>query len=59
MDKSFVLFKGRLSFKQYISSKKAKFGIKLYQLCTSHGILLDFLVYHGNLSPGLTIMKDG
>ena len=59
MDKSLVLFKGRLSFKQYISSKRARFGIKLYQLCTSNGILLDFLVYHGNLAPGLTIMEDG
>ena len=59
MDESFVLFKGRLSFKQYISSKRARFSIKLYQLCTSNGILLDFLVYHGNLAPGLTIMEDG
>ena len=47
MDESLVLFNGRLSFKQYISSKTARFGIKLYQLCTSNGILLDFLVYHG------------
>ena len=59
MDESLVLFKGRLGFKQYISSKRARFGIKLYQLCTSNGILLDFLVYHGNLAPGLTIMEDG
>ena len=59
MDESLVLFKGRLSFKQYISTKRARFGIKLYQLCTSNGILLDFLVYHGNLAPGLTIMEDG
>ena len=28
MDESLVLFKGRLSFKQYISSKRARFGIK-------------------------------
>ena len=59
MDESLVLFKGRLSFKQYISSKRARFGIKLYQLCTSNGILLDFLVYHGNLAPGLIAMEDG
>ena len=44
-----MLFKGRLSFKQYISSKRARFGIKLYQLSTSNDILLDFLVYHGKL----------
>ena len=58
-DESLVLFKGRLSFKQYISSKRARFGIKLYQLCTSNGILFDFLVYHGDLAPGLIIMQDG
>ena len=49
MDESLVLFKGRLSFKQYISLKRARFGIKLYQLYTFSGILLDFIVYHGNL----------
>ena len=43
MDESLVLFKGRLSFKQYVSSKRARFGIKLYQLCTSNGILLTSL----------------
>ena len=59
MDESLVLYKGRLGFKQYVSSKRARFGIKLFQLCTSNGIFLDFLVYHGNLAPGLTIMEDG
>ena len=59
MDESPVLFKERLSFKLYISSKRARFGIKLFQLCTSNGIFLEFLVYHGNHAPGLTIMEDG
>ena len=59
MDESLVLFKERLNFKQYINSKRARFGIKLYQLCTSNGIPLDFLVYHGNLAPGLTTIEDG
>ena len=58
MDESLVLFKGRLSFKQYISSKRARFGIKLYMLCTFNGILVDFLVYHGNIAPVLTKMAD-
>ena len=57
MDESLVLFKGRLSFKQCISSKWARFGIKLYQLCTFNGILLDFIVYHGNLEPGLISLE--
>ena len=29
LDESLVLFKGRLSFQQYIRSKRARFGIKL------------------------------
>ena len=57
MDESLVLFKGRLSFKQYIKSKRSRFGIKLFQLCTANGILLDFLVYHGNMATGLSQME--
>lgn len=47
VDESLVLFKGRLHFKQYIRTKRARFGIKLYELCTSEGITLDFLIYCG------------
>ena len=47
VDESLVLYKGRLKFKQYIRTKRARFGIKLYKLCTSAGITLDFLVYCG------------
>ena len=47
MDESLVLYKGRLKLKQYIKTKHAQFGIKLYELCTSSGITLDFLVYCG------------
>ena len=59
LDESLVLFKGRLSFKQYINTKRARFGIMLYQLCTFNGILLDFIVYHGNLAQGLVRMEEG
>jgi hypothetical protein len=37
VDESLVLFKGRLAFKQYIKTKCARFGIKLYELCSSNG----------------------
>ena len=57
-DESLALFKGRLSFKQYISSKRARFRIKLYQLCTLNGTLLDFIVYHGNLEPGVISLEN-
>ena len=47
VDESLVLFKGRLHFKQFIRTKRARFGIKLYELTTDDGITLDFLVYCG------------
>ena len=47
VDESLVLFKGRLAFKQYIKTKRARFGIKLYELCSSNGVTLDFFVYCG------------
>ena len=49
VDESLVLFKGRLFFKQYIRTKRSRFGIKLYELCTHNGILLGFMTYHGIL----------
>ena len=58
VDESLVLFKGRSSFRQFIKTKRARFGIKIYQLCTSSGVLLDFLVYHGNSSAELTQIPD-
>ena len=47
VDESLILFKGRLKFKQYVKTKRSRFGIKLYKLATSHGITLDLLVYSG------------
>ncbi|XP_065650310.1 piggyBac transposable element-derived protein 4-like [Hydra vulgaris] len=44
VDESLVLFKGRLYFRQYIKTKRAQFGIKVYELTTADGITLDFLV---------------
>ena len=43
VDKSLILFKGRLHFHQYIKTKRARFSIKLYELTTSDGITLDVL----------------
>ena len=47
VDESLQLFKGRLHFRQYIHTKKARYRVKFYQLCTSDGVLLDFLIYCG------------
>ena len=58
INETLVLFNGRLSFQQYMKSKTARFGIKLYQLCTSNGILLVFIIYHGNIAPQLIEMEE-
>jgi hypothetical protein len=48
VDESLTLWKGRLSFRQYIPLKAAKFGIKTYELCeSSSGYAWSFLVYTG------------
>ncbi|XP_053638001.1 piggyBac transposable element-derived protein 4-like [Cherax quadricarinatus] len=49
IDESLILFKGRLSFKQYIPSKRKRFGIKLFVLCDCYsGLVLDIIVYTGS-----------
>ena len=47
VDESLNVFKGWLNFKQYIKTKRSRFSIKLYELKTSNGIILDLLVYPG------------
>lgn len=51
IDESLLLYKGRLSFKQYIPSKRNRFGIKSFILCdTQSGFIQDFIIYNGALS---------
>lgn len=47
LDESLLLFRGRLSFRQYIKTKAAKYGIKFYELTTSDGYVLTFVIYQG------------
>ncbi|XP_041421552.1 piggyBac transposable element-derived protein 4-like [Xenopus laevis] len=48
IDESLLLFKGRLHFRQYIPSKRARYGIKFYKLCeSSSGYTNRFLIYEG------------
>ena len=47
IDEELLLYKGRLSFKQYIPSKRARFGIKLFSLCEDSGYLWNSFVYLG------------
>lgn len=54
IDESLLLWKGRLSFKQYIKSKRHRFGIKLYVICDCEtDFILNFIVY-----TGATVYKD-
>ncbi|XP_067122211.1 piggyBac transposable element-derived protein 4-like [Centruroides vittatus] len=48
IDESLLLFKGRLSWRQYIPQKRARYGVKFYMLCeSSSGYLYNFLIYTG------------
>jgi len=41
LDESLLLHRGRLGFQQYIKGKKAKYGIKFYELCSSDGYVFN------------------
>ena len=49
LDESMVLWRGRLTFRQYIKNKRHKYGIKLYMLTEPSGLILKSLVYTGTL----------
>lgn len=51
VDECLVLYKGRLHFKQFIKTKRSRFGIKLFCLCPSdprfRGYTYNFALYFG------------
>lgn len=47
LDEVLLLWRGRLSFRQYIPNKEAKYGIKFYELSTPDGFVLNILIYCG------------
>ncbi|XP_045446618.1 piggyBac transposable element-derived protein 4-like [Melitaea cinxia] len=47
LDESLVLYRGRLYFRQYIKSKKARYGIKFYMLTSATGYVLNIIMYCG------------
>lgn len=47
IDESMVLWRGRLLFRQYIKNKRHKYGVKLYELCESDGMVIKILIYSG------------
>lgn len=49
LDESLLLHRGILGFRQYIKGKKAKYGIKFYELCTPDGYVLNIDMYKGKM----------
>ena len=47
LDESIIPFKGRLEWKQFIPSKRTRFGEKAYLLCTRKGYILKTKFYTG------------
>lgn len=56
VDESKLLFRGRLVFRQFDPSKRHRYGIKLYKLCTDSSYTLVIMVYVGegtvHVNPG-------
>uniref|UniRef100_A0A2H1WBY8 SFRICE_038628 n=1 Tax=Spodoptera frugiperda TaxID=7108 RepID=A0A2H1WBY8_SPOFR len=48
IDESLILWKGRLSFRQYLKGKAHQYGIKLYVLADASGIILKIHIYAGS-----------
>ena len=64
IDESLLLYKGRLSFKQYIPSKRSRFGIKSFILSDCEtGFVQDLIIYAGSSimvdTENLDIGKSG
>lgn len=45
IDETLVPFRGRLSFRQYISNKRHIFGIKVFKPCLAGGYTYEFKIY--------------
>ena len=54
IDEALVLWKGRLGFRQFIKSKRSRFGVKVFVMCNSEkewsGYCYNFSVYYGKQS---------
>ena len=59
VDESLVLYKGCLLFKQYIKSKRARFGVKIFSACSSEGYMYNFEVYSGKGDQIFPTPADG
>lgn len=56
LDESLLLHRGRLKWRQYIKNKKAKYGIKFYELFLHDGYVLNIDMYKGK-NTSSTVVK--
>ena len=42
------LYKGQLSWKQFIPSKRVRIGFKFYAVCDTNSYVVDFIIYTGS-----------
>nr|XP_047143975.1 piggyBac transposable element-derived protein 4-like [Hydra vulgaris] len=47
IDESMIPFRGRLRFRMYIPSKRHKYGIKIFKLCSNNGYTYNLSIYAG------------
>lgn len=47
IDESMVLWRDRLVFRQFIHGKRHKYGIKMYVLTDSLGLVIKCIIYFG------------
>lgn len=59
LDESLLLFRGRLSFRQYMKGKKAKYGIKFFELTAASGYVLNLEIYQGKTESLEQTSKTG
>ena len=57
VDEELLKWRGRLSFRQYIPSKRARFGMKSFFLWGSNGYLHNVLVYTGKRTQLNELLK--
>lgn len=55
IDESLLLWKGQLIFKQYIPLKRARFGIKIFNVCEKSGYTYKLRVYTGKEDPAFAV----
>lgn len=58
VDESLIPWRGRLIFRQYIPNKAAKYGIKVYKLCTEKGYTWNMNVYCGKSKTNDTASSE-